>query len=106
MTRRDSLKAALAAGFFAMSEELALPALAEDGVDIPFTDIPANYNPANPAAATRQLDIRSIDGPFTPKEKFFAMQHYAKPEINGDTYRLKISGLVNKRSEEHTSELQ
>lgn len=53
MTRRDSLKAALAAGFFAMSEELALPALAEDGVDIPFTDIPANYNPANPAAATR-----------------------------------------------------
>ena len=34
------------------------------------------------------------------------MQHYAKPEINGDTYRLKISGLVNKELTLSVSDLK
>jgi DMSO/TMAO reductase YedYZ molybdopterin-dependent catalytic subunit len=44
----------------------------------------------------RQYDIRTIDGPFTPADKFFTTQHYGHPAIDPATYRLKVSGLVNK----------
>src|SRR5215472_11862688 len=79
MTRRESLKRSFAAAGVLAFAEFALPALTQDEVDVPFTDIPANFNPANPNAAVRMLDIRKIDGMFTPKEQFFAMQHMTKP---------------------------
>jgi hypothetical protein len=37
--------------------------------------MPPGFNPNNPNATSRLLDIR-IDGPFTPKERFFAVQHF------------------------------
>jgi hypothetical protein len=68
MTRRDTLKRGFAAaGALAFAADWVLPALAQDEVDAPFTDIPANFNPANPNAAVRMLDIRKIDGMFTPR---------------------------------------
>jgi DMSO/TMAO reductase YedYZ molybdopterin-dependent catalytic subunit len=73
---------------------------------VQFTDIPANYNPANPAAATRQLDIRKIDGMFTPKDQFFAMQHNNKPEIDGASYKLKLSGMFSKPAELSLTDLK
>jgi DMSO/TMAO reductase YedYZ molybdopterin-dependent catalytic subunit len=45
------------------------------------------------------LDIRKIDGPFTPKDQFFAIQHMNQPEIDPATYRLKLTGMVNKPAE-------
>ena len=80
--------------------------LAQDASDVPFTDIPQNFNPANPNAATRMLDIRKIDGPITPKDQFFAMQHNNKPEIDGNAYRLKITGMVNKPAELSLADLK
>src|SRR6516162_3862026 len=97
-TRRDVIKGFAAAGVLALVPDWAMPALAEDEVDLPFTDIPANFNPANPSAPVRRLDIRKIDGPYTPKEPFFAMQHMGKPEIDGAAHRLKFTGLVTKDS--------
>ncbi|MBV9507409.1 MAG: molybdopterin-dependent oxidoreductase, partial [Acidobacteriia bacterium] len=97
LTRRDTLKSSLAAtGFFALAHNWAMPAWAQDGSDIPFTDIPANFNPNNPNGTTRMLDIRKIDGLFTPKDQFFALQHMNRPEIDPASYRLKLTGLVSK----------
>jgi DMSO/TMAO reductase YedYZ molybdopterin-dependent catalytic subunit len=74
--------------------EWALPALAQGDTLVPFTDAPPNF-PA-PGPVNRQYDIRTIDGPFTPADKFFTTQHYGHPVIDPATYRLKVSGLVNK----------
>src|SRR5438876_2825847 len=94
-TRREILKGSLAvAGLSVFGvPEWALPALAEGETVVPFTDVPANAN-FTPAPDRRNLDIRTIEGPFTPKDKFFTTQHYGHPEIDPAAFRLKISGLV------------
>src|SRR5262249_1116954 len=45
------------------------------------------------------LDIRTIDGQFTARDKFFATQHLGQPEVDPATFRLKVTGLVNKEME-------
>jgi DMSO/TMAO reductase YedYZ molybdopterin-dependent catalytic subunit len=107
-TRRETLKRGLAAtSLLALLPDWATPALAADEIDVPFTDLPANFNPsANPNAPTRTLDIRKIDGPFTHKDQFFALQHLNRPEIDAATYRLKLTGLVNKAAEFSLADLK
>jgi len=96
-TRREILKTGLAiAGLSALGiPEWALPALAQGETLVPFTDVPANTN-FTPAVDRRTLDIRKIEGPFTPKDQFFTTQHYGHPEVDPSTFRLKISGLVDR----------
>src|ERR1041385_500447 len=95
-TRREILGGTLA--FASLSifgiPEWALPALAEGETLVPFTDIPANANFV-PAPDRRNLDIRTIDGPFTSKDKVFTTQHYGHPDVDPAAFRLKISGLVD-----------
>jgi DMSO/TMAO reductase YedYZ molybdopterin-dependent catalytic subunit len=107
MTRRESLKRGLAvAGALALVPEWALPALAQGEVDVPFTDIPATFNP-NPATGNnRFLDLRKIDGFITPTDQFFFIQHYNKPEIDAAAYRVKFTGLVTRPTELSLAELQ
>jgi DMSO/TMAO reductase YedYZ molybdopterin-dependent catalytic subunit len=101
ISRRDTLKTGLAAaGLLALVPSGAVPALAQDETDIPFTDYPANYQPGGPpGAANRFLDIRKIDGSITPNDQFFFIQHYNRPEVDGSSYRLKFSGMVTKPTE-------
>jgi DMSO/TMAO reductase YedYZ molybdopterin-dependent catalytic subunit len=108
ITRRESLRRGLAAGsLLAFVPDWAIPALAQGETDVPFTDLPANYNPGGaPGAATRQLDIRKIDGMLTPKDQFFTTQHFTKPEIDAAKYRLKFTGMVNKPTEFSLAELK
>jgi len=40
--------------------------------------------------------VRTIDGPFTPADKFGTTQHYGHPTIDPAAFRLKISGLVDR----------
>ena len=96
-TRREILKKGLAlAGLTAFTfPEWAMPALAQGETVVPFTDIPANTNFAA-AVDRRTLDIRKIDGPFTPKDQFFTTQHYGHPEVDPASFRLKISGLIDR----------
>jgi DMSO/TMAO reductase YedYZ molybdopterin-dependent catalytic subunit len=96
-TRRDILKGSLAlAGLSVLGiPEWALPALAQGETVVPFTDIPANAN-FTPAADRRTLDVRKIDGPFTPKDQFFTTQHYGHPDVDPAAYRLKVTGLVDR----------
>src|SRR5205823_12970851 len=52
-----------------------------------------------PAATTNVLDIRTIDGQITPNDQFFFTQHYNRPEVDANSYRLKLSGMVAKPME-------
>jgi DMSO/TMAO reductase YedYZ molybdopterin-dependent catalytic subunit len=95
ITRRDALRTGLAASsLLAMVPEWAL---AQGDTDVPFTDIPANFNPNG--ATTRMLDIRKIDGMLTPKDQFFAINHFDRPAVDAATYKLKVSGLATKPAE-------
>src|SRR5207247_11295597 len=89
-TRREILKGSLAlAGLSVFGvPEWALPALAESETLVPFTDLPENMN-LTPSADRRILDIRKIDGPFTPKNQFFTTQHYGHPEVDLPPFRPK-----------------
>lgn len=73
----------------------ALPPLGADDVPATFTDYPATYNPT-PTPQNRNLDLRTMDGTITPRDRFFTTQHYGHPTVDLASYRLKIGGLVNK----------
>jgi len=96
VTRRDIVRGTLAAAGLSMLgvPEWALPALAQGETLVPFTDAPPTF-PA-PGPVNRQYDVRTIDGPFTPADRFFTTQHYGHPVVDPATYRLKVTGLVNR----------
>ena len=96
-TRREILKGSLAlAGLGVLGfPEWVLPALAASETLEAFTDIPDNVRWETPPDR-RLLDVRTIEGPFTPKDKFATTQHYGHPNLDPATYRLKISGLVDR----------
>jgi DMSO/TMAO reductase YedYZ molybdopterin-dependent catalytic subunit len=99
ISRRDSLKMG-AASVLTLLPGWALPALAADEEDVPFTDIPQDFKPGGgPNTTTRILDIRTIDGTFTPTDQFFAIQHFNQPKIDPAAYKLKLTGMVNKTAE-------
>lgn len=96
ITRRDTLRTGLAVtSLLALIPDRALPAPVGGDTDIPFTDYPKDYKVnGNPNAANRFLDIRTIDGHITPNDQFFFIQHYNRPEIDANSYRLKFTGMV------------
>ena len=105
-TRREILKGGLAVaglGLFKVPE-WALPALAQGEEVVPFTDLPEKFPP--PAADRRLLDVRTINGPFTPKDQFFTTQHYGHPEVDPAAFRLKVTGLVERPKTLSLTELQ
>jgi len=96
-SRRDVLRGSLAlAGLSALGiPEWALPALAQGETLVPFTDIPDNVRWETPPDQ-RRLDVRTIDGPFTPKDKFATTQHYGHPVVDPATFRLKVTGMIER----------
>ena len=94
--RREILKGGLAvAGLSALGfPDWVLPVLAQGETLVPFTDLPATQ-PA-PAPDRRLLDVRTIEGPLTPRDSFFTTQHYGHPTVDPQAFRLTVSGLVNK----------
>jgi DMSO/TMAO reductase YedYZ molybdopterin-dependent catalytic subunit len=96
-TRRDMLKETLALaglGLVALPEWV-LPALAQGDTIVPFLDFPDRVI-TNPAVDRRIIDIRAINGPITPKDQFFTTQHYGHPKVDVATYKLQVSGLVDR----------
>ncbi len=96
-TRRDMIKGSVAfAGLGVLGlPEWAFPALTEDQTVVRFTDLPDNIVLAR-TPDRRIIDIRGIDGVITPSDHFDTTQHYAHPEIYTATYRLQVSGLVDR----------
>ena len=96
-TRRDILKSSLAlAGLGAFGvPEWVLPALAQNETLVDFLDLPDNMRLVR-GAERRIIDIRNIDGViYPPADQFATTQHYGHPVVDGATYRLHVSGLVN-----------
>ena len=106
-SRRDILRGGLAvAGLGALGlPEWSLPALAQGETVIRFTDVSDNVRWEIPPDR-RTLDIRTIDGPFTPKDTFATTQHYGHPDVDLTTYRLRVSGLVNRTQSFSLDELR
>ncbi len=75
--------------------EWAFPALTQDQTLVRFTDLPETIV-LERTPDRRIIDIRGIDGVFTPSDQFFTTQHYGHPEIDTATYRLRVSGLVDR----------
>jgi DMSO/TMAO reductase YedYZ molybdopterin-dependent catalytic subunit len=96
-SRRDVLKGSLALAGLSVAgiPEWVLPALAQSETLVPFTDLPEKITLSS-APDRRIIDIRTIDGPFTPADQFFTTQHYGHPEIDPVAFRLKITGLVDR----------
>jgi DMSO/TMAO reductase YedYZ molybdopterin-dependent catalytic subunit len=96
-SRREMLKGSLAVAGLGVLRipEWALPALAQGETPVPFTDMPQNF-PLTTGPDRRIIDVRKIDGPFTPKDQFFTTQHYGHPVIDPAEFRLKVSGMVTR----------
>lgn len=95
-TRREILRGSVAlAGLGVLGiPEWVLPALAQGEPLVTFTDVPETVRWDTPPDR-RLLDVRTIDGPFTPKDRFATTQHYGHPDVDLAAFRLKISGLVD-----------
>lgn len=96
-TRRDVLRGGLALAALGALDvpNWVLPALAQGETLVPFTDLPDTFN-ATPTPDRRLLDVRTIDRALTPRDKFFTTQHYGHPELDPATFRLSVSGLVDR----------
>ena len=109
ISRRETVRKGLtAATLFGIARSLPLPALAEDEVEIPFSDLSpalANFNPS-PSPERRILDVRKINGPLTPKDQFFTTQHLGHPVVDPATFALRVSGMVERPASFSLDELK
>ena len=57
ISRRETLRTGLAASsLLAVLPDWAMPALAQGDTEVPFTDIPKNFDPTNPKSPVRILE--------------------------------------------------
>ena len=96
-TRREVLKQGVAlAGLGVLGlPEWAFPALTQEEIPVPFTDLPDTIV-LERTPESRIIDIRTIDRVLTPSNRFFTTQHYGHPQIDLATYRLRVTGLVDR----------
>lgn len=108
ISRREAMKGAALLGLAASGiPEWVLPAFAQGEELVPWTDVPATYNP-NPPTGNPSLDTRTIQPSsfITPTQNFFAVQHYGPQQVDAATYKLRLTGLVNKPMEWTLAELK
>lgn len=106
-TRRDVIRGGLAmAGLGMLGVPVwVMPALAQGETVVPLTDFPEKFNPT-PAPDRRLFNTQTITGPMTPPGQFFTTQHYGHPTIDPATFRLKVSGLVDRPASLSLDELR
>ena len=109
--RREVLKGALGTGVLAAgaatAPNLLFPALAQGETLIPFTDDASEafqWRPIEPNT-THWQDTREITSFFTSNEDFYLVQHYGQPEVDNDSYRLRVTGMVDNELELSLSDL-
>jgi DMSO/TMAO reductase YedYZ molybdopterin-dependent catalytic subunit len=106
-TRRDMIKSSVAlAGLGVLGlPDWAFPAVGPQETVVPFTDLPETLT-LERSPESRIIDVRTIRDAFTPADRFFTTQHYGHPEIDVATYRLRVSGLVDRPLELSIDELR
>ena len=95
LSRRETLKQAMALAAALSVPDWVLPALAQGETVVPFLEYPEQVI-TNPAPDRRIIDIRQINGAMTPKDQFFTTQHYGHPNVDLATFKLRVSGLVDR----------
>lgn len=96
--RRRVLKAGLGAGAMSLGASLfpwrALAQQQEEQL-VPFTDVPSGFAPGpRRPGGNHIIDTRHIRE--FHHDDFYVVQHYGEPELNPESYRLRITGLVDR----------
>ncbi len=109
--RRKVLKGALGTSVLAAGAATAptlfFPALAQGERLVPFIDEQSEafqWNPIQPNT-THWQDTRQINSYFTDNDEFYLVQHYGQPEVDNDSWRLKVTGMVDNELEFSLDEL-
>ena len=111
ISRRAAMKktmdAGLAAGAVASMPHWILPALAQGETLVPFSDMPEDFSrgPASPGG-THFMDTRQISDFYSDNMDFYVVQHYGQPQVDLNSYRLKVTGLVENEKEYTLADLR
>lgn len=97
LSRRAILRGGVAGLGLMALPTWALPALAQTEEIVPFTDYPDGWK-AERGPESRFFDLRTLDGRLTPADQFFTTQHYGHPSVDAATFRLKVTGLVEREA--------
>jgi DMSO/TMAO reductase YedYZ molybdopterin-dependent catalytic subunit len=108
-SRRAAMKSGAAWVGFAAIElpGSLLSAMAQDEEIVPWTDVPNGFNPSG-GTGPHSLDTRTVRETsfITPVDDFFSVQHYGPTVVDPVSYKLRLSGLVNKPLELTLDELK
>lgn len=99
-SRRKVLKGGILAAGAASVPGLVMPTLAQGERIVPFTDVPDSFqvNPVQPNT-THWQDTRQISEFVTDNDDFYLVQHYGQPEVDNDSWRLRVTGMVDNELE-------
>ena len=99
-SRRKILKGGVLAAGAASVPGLVMPTLAQGERLVPFTDVPDSFQvrPVQPNTTYYQ-DTRQITDFVTDNDEFYLVQHYGQPEIDNDSWRLRVTGMVDNELE-------
>lgn len=94
-SRRQLLKAGVGAGLIAATSAYPWFALADGERVMRFLDVPEGYDPGpRQPGRTHIIDTRAIDS--FHSHDFYVVQHYGQPELDLSSYRLSLTGLVER----------
>jgi DMSO/TMAO reductase YedYZ molybdopterin-dependent catalytic subunit len=106
VTRRDVLQGLFAASVALEFGGLPVLVLAQGEVVVPFTDVPPPAPPAPGAPAPPvRFDPKNLTNFIVSNDEFFAVAHYGMPTVDAATYKLRITGLVDRPLELSLAEL-
>lgn len=107
VTRRDVLQGLFAASVAFEFGGLPMIVLAQGEVVVPFTDVPPPA-PLAPGATPPPLrfDPKNLTSFIVSNDEFFAVAHYGTPTVDPATYKLRITGLVERPLELSLADLK
>ncbi len=94
ITRREALKrggvVAAGAAIFPSDVATRLAGVAPQEAVVPWVNAPA------PGGRSNTLDWEALNSWVTPTSDLFSVGHYGTPEVDADTWRLEVGGLVER----------
>ena len=94
-SRRQLLKAGVSAGLVAATAGFPWFALAQGEQVMRFLDVPEGWDPGpRQPGRTHIIDTRRMDSFYSYEH--YVVQHYGQPQLDLNSYKLDLTGLVNK----------
>jgi DMSO/TMAO reductase YedYZ molybdopterin-dependent catalytic subunit len=107
VTRRDVLQGLFAASVAMEFGGLPMLVLAQGETVVPFTDVPPPAPPAPGAPPPPvRFDPKNLTNFVVSNDEFFAVAHYGMPAVAEGTYKLRITGLVDRPLELSLADLK